>query len=445
VSGLLTKHRPRLTALYHFFHPDDVVSARHYDGLCQGLAARGWDVTVCPSNRSCHHNGQGYALKEEWAGVHIRRVWRPSLSQESTLGRMVNAAWMIAAWGSLSWDASPPDVLLVGTDPIFSVAVGIPWRLLRRRVRIAHWCFDMYPEAMTAASFLKERSVINRVLRGLAWLAYQCCDLIADLGPCMRQRLRQYGERDYVTLVPWALVEPAEPAQGDPEIRQQMFGETALGLLYSGNFGQAHSYQEILDLARLMRGDAVQWAFAVRGNRVKELQGDVRPDDSNVRLLEFVPESQLQAHLGAADVHLVSLRPEWAGIVVPSKFFGSLAIGRPVIFAGPPESAVACWIREHQVGWVLTPATMAAVAGELRALSREPHRLRKLQAHCHAVYHKHFARETVLDRWDARLRQLLCASGRKRRGEPLPVRPEACFAQRLPIPFPQAFPQGASL
>jgi colanic acid biosynthesis glycosyl transferase WcaI len=410
----LSQPRPRLTALYHFFHPDDVVSARHYDGLCQGLAARGWDITVCPSNRSCRHAGQGYPLQEEWAGVHIRRLWRPDLSQESSLGRIVNAAWMAVAWSLLSLGSRRPDVLLVGTDPILSVAVALPWRLWRPRVRIAHWCFDMYPEALTAANLLPHTSLTSRVLRGVAGQAYQRCDLIADLGPCMRERLRHYGERDFVTLVPWALVEPAEPARGDPILRQHMFGEADLGLLYSGNFGQAHSYREILDLARRLRGAAVELAFAVRGNRVAELQHDVSAEDSNIRFLEFVPESRLQDHLAAADVHLVSLRPEWAGIVVPSKFFGSLAIGRPVIFAGPPESAVACWIREHQIGWVLTPATLASVAADLRSLAREPRRLQELQARCHAVYQQHFARETVLDRWDQSLRQLL----RKRRSSP---------------------------
>jgi glycosyltransferase involved in cell wall biosynthesis len=341
--------------------------------------------------------------------VHIRRVWRPGLSQESSLGRIVNAAWMIAAWSMLSLKSRRPDVVLVGTDPILSMTVGLAWGLLRRRVRIAHWCFDLYPEAASAANLLNEGSLTYRMLRGLAAVSYRRCSLIADLGSCMRERLANYGKHEFQTLVPWALVEPERPATGDRGIRKKMFGDADLGLLYSGNFGQAHSYREILDLARLMRDDGVQFTFAVRGNRVQELQGDVLPEDCNIRFLDFVPESQLQAHLGAADVHLVSLRPEWAGIVVPSKFFGSLAMGRPVIFAGPPSSAIACWIYEHKVGWVLTPETIAGVADDLRALRRQPQRLQEMQTRCHAVYHKYFARETVLDGWDACLRQMLIA------------------------------------
>jgi glycosyltransferase involved in cell wall biosynthesis len=121
----------------------------------------------------------------------------------------------------------------------------------------------------------------------------------------------------------------------------------------------------------------------------------------------FAPESELERRLSAADVHLVSLRPEWTGVVVPSKFFGSLAAGRPTVFAGSPDSAIAGWIREFGVGWVLTPSNREAVAADLRALAADPARLAALQRHCHAVYHEHFSWRVVTDGWDRELRALL--------------------------------------
>src|SRR5262249_51621735 len=160
---------------------------------------------------------------------------------------------------------------------------------------------------------------------------------------------------------------------------------------------RAHSYSEFLALARALRGESVTICFAVRGNCADELRREVTPDDSNVRFAGFAPESELENRLGAADVHLVSLRPEWTGIVVPSKFFGSLAAGRPVIFAGDPKSALAIWVREHRVGWLLTADTVEMVAQELREVSRSPGRLAELQRHCHAVYHQHFSQNQVLD------------------------------------------------
>jgi len=115
----------------------------------------------------------------------------------------------------------------------------------------------------------------------------------------------------------------------------------------------------------------------------------------------------LEKRLGAADIHMASLRPEWTGAVVPSKFFGSLAAGRPVLFAGSPSSSIALWIHNHKVGWILQSDQINELANELRDIAAEPNRLGELKRHCQDVYHKHFSFETVLNGWDRELRLLL--------------------------------------
>jgi glycosyltransferase involved in cell wall biosynthesis len=224
----------------------------------------------------------------------------------------------------------------------------------------------------------------------------------------MRKRIDFYRPRARrTTLVPWALSEPDRPAPPNSTVRQELFGPADLGLLYSGNFGRAHSYEEFLSLARQLRGTGVVTCFAVRGNRADELRKAVQPDDSNITFAGFAPEGELEQRLAAADVHLVSLRPEWTGVVVPSKFFGSLAAGRPVVFAGSPNSAIAGWIRGLGVGWVLTTESAAAVAADLQGLAADPARLAALQFRCHAVYREHFSWRAVTAGWDQELRGLL--------------------------------------
>jgi glycosyltransferase involved in cell wall biosynthesis len=408
----------RVAVLYHYFYPDDVVSARHFEEFCVGLAERGWEVEVLPSNRSCRDESQAYRLREEWQGIAIRRIWRPPFRQASGLGRILNAAWMLAAWCGIGLRQRErvPDVLVLGTDPIFSVLVALVVRILRPSVRIAHWCFDLYPESAVVEGLFPARGILAGTLHYLLQRAYAACDLIADLGGCMRQRLKEYDSpARHTTLIPWALAEPDEVSRPDPETRRQLFGTEPLGLLYSGNFGRAHSYREFLELARLLRGDGVHVCFGVRGNRANELRAAIGPNDSNVSLAGFAPETELVKRLAAADIHLVSLRPEWTGLVVPSKFFGSLAAGRPVIFAGSREAAIARWIEEHQVGWVLDAQSRDAVAAELRSLAGCPERLHERQRHCQQVYQQHFSRRRIMDQWDQELQALLVSRHKRQR------------------------------
>ncbi|MCA9236845.1 MAG: glycosyltransferase family 4 protein [Planctomycetales bacterium] len=402
--------RPRVTLLYHFFHPDDVVSARLYSELAAELAGRGWDVVARPANRVCHEQGPRLPTSEQWQGVDIRRVRRPDFRQASNRGRLLNTAWMLAGW---SWAAlfarrPPQEAVLIGTDPILGVLAAMPWTLFRRRTKVIHWCFDLYPDAAVADGLLEPGSRLVRLLRRLTAAALRRCDFVADLGACMGRRLTviEPGCRPE-TITPWSLVEPPAPPAPDPQVRCELFGAAALGLLYSGSFGRAHSGDEFLALARALRGGDAAFCFAGRGNRVDELRRAVEADDGNIRFAGFAPEEQLEKRLTACDLHLVSLRPEWTGAVVPSKLFGALAAGRGVVFAGSPDSAIAGWIREHQVGWVLTRATIDEVAAHLRQLAADPARLAELKQRCHAVYHAHFSKRMMIERWDAQLRRLL--------------------------------------
>jgi len=402
--------RPHAVLLYHYFHPDDVVSARLFAELAEGLVERGWDVTAVPSNRGCRGDGLRYELAEDWRGVAIRRVWRPAFRQSRNRGRVLNAAWMLAAWtvAAAALRRRRREVMVVGTDPILGVLAALPWRALRRRSGIVHWCHDLYPEAPIAEGMLDGESRPVKLLKRLLAAAYERCDVLADLGPCMRDRLARYGSAaKRTTLTPWSLVEPLRPVEPDPATRSDLFGDAGLGLLYSGNFGRAHGHSEFLALARAVRGEPIRLCFAGRGNRMDELKAAVGPGDLNVSFAGFAPESELEKRLGACDLHLVSLRPEWAGTVVPSKFFGALAAGRGVVYAGPPASSIGRWIAEYGIGWVLTPESLPEVARELRGLAGDRGALAALRNRCHDVYREHFSKARQIGRWDDELRALL--------------------------------------
>ena len=180
----------------------------------------------------------------------------------------------------------------------------------------------------------------------------------------------------------------AGPPRGRPRRTPRPFGDARLGVLYSGSFGRAHSFTELLALARRLRSSGIHLAFSVRGNREAELRAAVTPDDTNVSFAPFVSEGDLSRRLGAADVHAVSLRSEWTGTFVPSKFQAALAAGRPVLFAGSPDAALARWVAEFGVGFTLTPepASVESTAAALLALAEDPRALAALRLRCHAAY-----------------------------------------------------------
>jgi len=410
----VTPSVPRLLLAYHFFHPDDVVSARMFSDLAVEQRRRGWEVVALTSNRSCFDPTRTYPGREDWEGVEIHRVFRPPLRQSRPIERLTNSGWMTAAWLARAARLGPMDAVVVGSDPAFAPLVGPGLRRLWPGAALVHWCFDVYPEAIAAeGGNAAVRALVPLAGRLMTW-AYRSYDALVDIGPCMGERLAAYssGARQ-ATLTPWALAEGAA-ASVDPTLRRQLFGDAKLGLLYSGTMGRAHDHQALLAVARACRrrwGDEIAFCFASRGNRQDELRAAVQPDDSNVRFAPFADEASLGARLASADLHLISLQPEWAGVVVPSKFFGALAAGRPVLYAGPAQSEIARWIRQHDVGLAVGDGQAGpdTTAARLHELATAPGALAAWQANARAVYDREFSKAIVNDRWNALLRELVAA------------------------------------
>jgi colanic acid biosynthesis glycosyl transferase WcaI len=410
---------PRLLLAYHFFHPDDVVSARMFSDLATEQRRRGWEVVALTSNRSCFDPRRVYPPREDWGGVEIRRAFRPPLRQSRPIERLLNSGWMTAAWLAQAARLGPIDAAVVGSDPAFAPLIGPGLRRVWPRAALAHWCFDVYPEAIAAEGGNAAVRALVPIAARLMKRAYRSYDALVDIGPRMRERLAGYGSgARQATLTPWALAERPDDRDPppDPRVRDELFGRARLALLYAGTMGRAHDHQALLAVARACRrrsGDDVVFCFASRGNRHDELRAAVSADDTNVRFAPFGDEAGLAARLVAADLHLISLQPEWAGIVVPSKFFGALAVGRPVLFAGPGDSEISRWIARHGVGLVVGPgdASVEAAAARLHELAAARAALAAWQANARDVYTREFSKAAVNDRWDRLLRELIAARG----------------------------------
>ena len=142
--------KPSVTLLYHFFYPDDVVSARHFGDMAEELVKRGWDVNVLTSNRYCRYPRRRIPQRvETWNGVQIYRVRRPGFDQSRNIPRLLNLAWMLTGW-SYQVLRTKPGLVVVGTDPQLSQLIFPVLKRVSRRSRIATWCFDLHPEATIA-------------------------------------------------------------------------------------------------------------------------------------------------------------------------------------------------------------------------------------------------------------------------------------------------------
>ncbi len=394
----------RILLIYHFFHPDTVISARLFSDLAESFSRNGHIVTVFTGNRLIRSDIL-LEQKETWKDVEIQRFFRPNFSQGSNFGRLFNSAVLQLKWLCGFWKRRKDfDAVIIGTDPQFSYFMFPFLRLMNKKVRLIHWVFDLYPEAILVNSPLWMKILASMTKPLLPW-SYKAVNDMVDIGPCMRnKRLQKYSKNaNKKTLTPWALVEPQEVPVADETIRKQLFGNAKLGLLYSGTVGYAHDLKPFIELARKCREQEIDAAFcfAGYGNQYKAQTAWITEEDTNIRLAGFASEEELELRLAAADIHLISLRPGWEGIVVPSKFFGALAIGRPVIFSGTSDSDIAQWCKEYDIGYEITNEIIST----LNTLINSAEELKTLQKKAFLCYQNNFSQKIVLSNWEFLLRE----------------------------------------
>ena len=68
---------------------------------------------------------------------------------------------------------------------------------------------------------------------------------------------------------------------------------------------------------------------------------------------------------------LVTQIPETVGAVVPSKIYGIMAAGRPVLYVGPQGSTPARIIERHECGWRIEPGDTAGMVRLLKRLEQD--------------------------------------------------------------------------
>jgi glycosyltransferase involved in cell wall biosynthesis len=121
---------------------------------------------------------------------------------------------------------------------------------------------------------------------------------------------------------------------------------------------------------------------------------------TNVVFRPYQPREALAISLTLPDVHLVSLRPEFEGMVVPSKVYGVMAAGRPCIFIGDQEGEIARMLREGECGVTVPGSDGEALTAAIVALRDNAARCAAMGASARQMFETHFDMPVALARWD---------------------------------------------
>jgi colanic acid biosynthesis glycosyl transferase WcaI len=347
-------------------------------------------------------------------GVIVHRVNTATRGRANLVGRALDyASFHVAAAVKLAQILEPGDIVVAKTDPpLISIVVSHVARV--KRAILVNWLQDVFPEVAARLGVALRPQWLARSLKAARNASLRRAAANVVLGERMRQHLLTQGiDPTRLRVIPnWAdavSVLPKPAAESAIRTSLQLQGQFVVA--YSGNLGRAHEFDTFLGAARLLSADpAFTFLMTGGGARMDALRRAVEEDGpGNFIFLPYQPRELLADSLTAADVHLVSLVPALEGLIVPSKFYGILAAGRPAIFIGDPQGELARVIRAEDVGVVLGVGDSQGLADVLKALRDSPVRLNLLGRNARSLALAEYTCDHATTAWLALLKDLVPA------------------------------------
>jgi putative colanic acid biosynthesis glycosyltransferase WcaI len=321
-----------------------------------------------------------------------RRAWRPYQTEIAGRARIIHAGstdfprfdMKKRVLNYLSYVALaipgalfvPCDAVVAMTDPPFQGIVGAIVAMLKRKPYIYN-IRDVYPDMAVGGSIVEPGRIVRIWEKLHRWALCRATRVIV-LGEDMRVRIVAKGvEPSRVLIVRDGTdILPPLPTP-DPEVVSAIRGNSSFVLVHAGNLGFYGAWNTLVTAARLLAGDGVGLVFVGDGAQRSQIEAAAE-GSGNIRFLEFFPASKIPSVLAAADAHVITVKRGLEGVVVPSKMYGILAAGKPIVAVAPKETDAVSLGIQRGFAVAADPDRPGEVVKAVRTLVSDPNKLKAM-------------------------------------------------------------------
>jgi colanic acid biosynthesis glycosyl transferase WcaI len=402
----------RVIFLNRFFHPDHSATSRMVSSLAFALAESGKEVHVVTSRQLYDAADADLSASDVVRGVHIHRVATTQFGRAKLLGRSLDyLSFYFSSWRCALTVANRGDIIVAMTDPPMISLVGMV-AAKQRGAHLVNWLQDIYPEVAIQFGVPFLIGPARQLLFSVRNISLRTAKANVVLGDLAAKIILSHGVSfDRVKVIHnWSDDEGIFPVDHENNVLRAEWGLADKFVIgYSGNLGRTHEFQTVLAVSeRLRHNHGIIFLFIGGGHQLDELAREVegRGLSQTYRFVPYQDDAALKYSLGVPDVHWISLRPQFEGLIVPSKFYGIAAAGRPMIAITAKDGELARLIEQHQCGLVVESGDVDALERVIITLSSDAQTRFAMGARARSMLDDHFTRRQAFELWRALLTKL---------------------------------------
>ncbi len=365
-SGKIKKKKLLIYA--HYYIPDVASTGQIIKELAEGMLEV-FDITVIcvvPSYTGKVDNNYKKNLfyRENVNGVRVIRVRVPEFSKSNKISRIINIlAYFFGAMIATFIVGKSDYVYSISQPPILGGILGI-WGKWVKRAKYIYNIQDFNPEQTIAVGYSSNKFVLDTMM----WLDKFSCksaDKVIvvgrDMVDTLKKRFSGKNVPNHAFINNWIDEKEVYPLEYNDEklleFKRKYGLENKFTIMYSGNLGLYYDLENLMPILNKFRlRDDVVFAFVGEGTiREKLVNYKIENSLENVVFIPYQKKSDLVYSLNAGDIHWCLNAKGIKGVSVPSKLYGIMAVGKPIIGVLEEGAEARIIIEETNCGFVAEP------------------------------------------------------------------------------------------
>ena len=362
----------------HYYYPDVASTGQILTELAEGLVDTFHTTVICtvPSytGKIDKHYKQHLYYYENINGVDVLRIRVPEFRKNFSISRIVNIlAYFVYAIAATRRVGHQDYVYTISQPPVLGGLLGYIGKIMKR-AKFIYNIQDFNPEQIMAVSYSKNPLVLNTMM-ALDKFSCKKSDKIIIVGRDMIDTLRARFPKEmpsYAHINNWINEKEIYPLPGDNDkvtaFKKKYGLDGKFVIMYSGNIGL---YYDLLEIQKLIEkfndNKDVVFAFIGQGTVLEDMQK--YSADHNMTNIVYIPyqdKADLIYSLNTGDVHFVVNAKGIKGVSVPSKLYGVMAAGKPVLGILEEGSEARLIVEEAGCGKVVEPGNYEAITDIIR-------------------------------------------------------------------------------
>ncbi|MCO7177093.1 glycosyltransferase family 4 protein [Sporolactobacillus kofuensis] len=359
--------KPNLLIYAHYYHPDVASTGQILKELAEGMTTKFSITVICvvPSyggKVDSQYKSQKYYF-ENINGIKVIRVRVPEFSKTNKISRIRNIlTYFFRALIATTKAGKQDYVFSISQPPILGGLLGVCGKWMKKAKYIYN-IQDFNPEQIMAVGYSKNKVLLHFML----WLDKFSCKRASSVIVVGRDMMETLSNRfkgqcpNHTVINNWINEKIIHPLpEDDQHVASFKKKYGLLGkyvIMYSGNLGLYYDLENIMKVIIKFKGRTdIIFAFVGAGSIKNRLVAYKEKNNlNNVVFIPYQAKADLIYSLNAGDIHWCVSAAGIKGVSVPSKLYGIMAVGKPVLAVLEEGSEARFIIEETQCGLVTQP------------------------------------------------------------------------------------------